>query len=627
MHRESLIAEQIVAKIGIGRFEPASAPNSEFDRIATALRSICDVRQSHRFTIYCRVHTVVHSMPGSKSEATVCTQRADGGVAARIVLEVEECPAQRVCLEFTLVDGFGHYPASLEATFNPTTILVGNNVHPATIADSKTGEIRRFPSSDPKVMQRINRMGFDLLEELSRQATKTAASLFHPDTRALIQRGDVHVVRAQCCAYLPTPDVPKFLQTIALMYDHAIAEGKAIVRIANHLGLSFCYFPNGGEPDDTTGVMMVKAHGNKPLFSLVFYDKRKRVADTKQGKSLSPEESATVRDNVRFDITLHSAGIVTIVGLARRRLQRLMSVLPSFGAAWRKEFLAGEPASSVWFLERAVFILSQQVRDEALTRRSFSEWLVPYMTEEVLRLDVLGSFSRANLHRLATLADPIAAAWRDDKTNDPRGWAKRVARAAGCSIPTVYSRRVAWLDKFGVDIGAPFAAYRDILLFGAKSVMPADQRWAFLDAGQANRPADMQRIFEAAARDFERRRREIVGQTISRAPLAIEIKVASKKAPGPASRRADAYSALFPSAANERTDPLPRSSSATTGPRADVALRRPTQLMLLRAPRREGEIRTTERTASLESLHIDAATQRAQASRSAPVVIKGRFRS
>ena len=373
-------------------------------------------------------------------------------------------------------------------------------------------------------------MGFDLLEQLNQQATKTRALLFHPNTRALIRRGDVHLMRAQWCAYLPTTDVPSFLQTVGLMYDHAIAEGKGIVRVARHLGLSFKYYPEAADACDTTGVMLIKSHGKKPLFSLVFYDKRQRVADMKQGKSLSAEETATIRDNVRFDITLHSAGIVALVGEARRRLQKLIAVRRCFGRAWRERFLAGDPKPSLWFLERAVFILSFRVLNGKLTRRSFSAWLVPRMINNVLRLDVLGSFERVNLHRLATLDDPVAAAWRADRANEPRGWAKRLAKAAGCSLPTVYQRRDAWLKEFGIDITVPFAAYRDLLFFGSHSVMPPDQRWAFLSAGQTNWPVDIRNIFAEAAQDFERRRREIVGRAINRHPLAMEIKLASEPA-------------------------------------------------------------------------------------------------
>ena len=42
-------------------------------------------------------------------------------------------------LDFKLVSGFGPYPASLQATFNLTTVLTGNNVHPVTVANPETG--------------------------------------------------------------------------------------------------------------------------------------------------------------------------------------------------------------------------------------------------------------------------------------------------------------------------------------------------------------------------------------------------------------------------------------------------------------------------------------------------------
>ena len=77
------------------------------------------------------------------------------------------------------------------------------------------------------------------------------------------------------------------------------------------------------ENGDVTGVMLRKRHSKKNLFSLCFYDKRKRVADMRQGKSLLPAEDATIRENVRFDITVHGPGIVAIIEAARKRLELL----------------------------------------------------------------------------------------------------------------------------------------------------------------------------------------------------------------------------------------------------------------------------------------------------------------
>ena len=43
MYKESLIVEQIVAKVGLDPCGVDSSPGSEFDRIAAALRIICAV--------------------------------------------------------------------------------------------------------------------------------------------------------------------------------------------------------------------------------------------------------------------------------------------------------------------------------------------------------------------------------------------------------------------------------------------------------------------------------------------------------------------------------------------------------------------------------------------------------
>jgi hypothetical protein len=81
-------------------------------------------------------------------------------------------------------------------------------------------------------------------------------------------------------------------------------------------------------------VTLWKRHGKKTLFSFCFYDKRKRVADMRQGKSLLPAEAATIRENVRFDITAHGLGIVAIIKAARQRPQAPSAA--RCGVAWRR---------------------------------------------------------------------------------------------------------------------------------------------------------------------------------------------------------------------------------------------------------------------------------------------------
>ncbi len=314
MSKETLISEPIVANIVVDRSGPNwfhRSMGSEFALIARGLRAICDPDRDHLFIIFGRAHKVVPTRPADSSKGTLWRPTPGGGGEAQIVLARVDEPAQQVRLSYKLVMAAGEDPESgwLTAEFNPTTILAGNDVHPATIADPETGNVRAYPSSDLTVMRQMHRLGFNLLDELRKQAKNTNRPLFERKTRAAIDSGDFHIVRAQWRALLPTSDVPQFLQVLTALTGHHIRRGTGIIHLADHLGFSFEKYSHE-KTDDLTGVRLKKKHGDKPLFSLSFYDKRKRIADMKKGKTLLPAKVATIRDNVRFDITAHSEGIV-----------------------------------------------------------------------------------------------------------------------------------------------------------------------------------------------------------------------------------------------------------------------------------------------------------------------------
>jgi hypothetical protein len=322
-------------------------------------------------------------MPAEFEKGTFCTATPDGGLVVQIVLASVECPAQRIRLGYKLVSAVGVDGEAgwLTADLNPTTALAGNNVHPATIADVETGEVTAFPSSDPRVMAQVYRLGFNLLEDLHQQTNRSGTALFDDATRQKIREGDIHLVRAQWCAYFQTTDVSRFLQLIGVLYGHTIASGKTLVQIADHLGLSAEIFTDAAS---VNGVLLRKKHGEKQVLSVCFYDKRRRVADMRQGKSLLPAEMETVRDNVRFDITAHSLGIVAIAKEARRHLRALIKQGSRLGEEWRERFLDAEVKPTVWWLEKAVFVLAHRVRHGRLCRGSFAEWLLPHVIETVL---------------------------------------------------------------------------------------------------------------------------------------------------------------------------------------------------------------------------------------------------
>src|SRR5208283_3183790 len=244
MSKETLIHEPVVASITVDcsrRGEPSRSTSSEFDRISAGLQAICDPSQDHLFIIFGRAHKVVPTRPADCSKGSLWRPAADGGGEAQIVLQRVDQPAQRVRLDYKLARASGEGSTSgwLTADCNPTTILAGNNVHPATIADPEIGDIRAYPSSDLTVVRKMHRLGFNLLEDLCQQVMNTDAPLFHPDTRALIDTSDLHLIRVQWCAYLPTPDVPRFLQRLTALTGHHIGRGRGLIHLADHLGFSF----------------------------------------------------------------------------------------------------------------------------------------------------------------------------------------------------------------------------------------------------------------------------------------------------------------------------------------------------------------------------------------------------
>ena len=539
MSKETLISEPIVASIVVDRSGPNRfhrSMGSEFALIARGLRTICDPDRDHLFIIFGRAHKVVPTRPADSSKGTLWRPTPGGGGEAQIVLARVDEPTQQVRLSYKLVMAAGEDPESgwLTAEFNPTTILAGNNAHPATIADPETGGVSPYPSSDLTVMRQMHRLGFNLLDELRNQAINTNRPLFERKTRAAIDCGDFHIVRAQWRAYLPTSDVPQFLQVLTALTGHHIRRGTGMIHLADHLGFSFENYSHE-KTDDLTGVQLKKKHGDKPLFSLSFYDKRKRIADMKKGKTLLPAKVATIRDNVRFDITAHSEGIVAIAKAARQHLRRLQErgVVP-LDEDFIDDFLSGEVEPTAWWLEAAIFILSHRLDDGHLVRKSFGEWLLPYMINDTLRLKLITGFTREDLHRFVALDDKVAAAWRADESAEPRGWAGRLAEKAGCSIQTVYTRQKEWLKAHGIDIMVPYAFYRDLLFFGPPSMTRPQHRTALIAAVREQNGAKAIRLHERAATDFDRKRTEVVGATIKSRPHAMEVTVARNTALAPA---------------------------------------------------------------------------------------------
>jgi hypothetical protein len=465
------------------------------------------------FVIFGRAHQLLLPHPANPDQGTQWIPKLSGGGTLQLVLSRVDQPAQRVCLRYEV------YPEQrrinvadpeswLVADYNPTTILAGNNVLPVTIADPETGEIDEIPSSSPHFLITVNRLGFVLLGQLARQAGLTSGALFSPQTLRAIKEGNVHVTRSQWAGYLPT-DVPAFLQMLVVLYQQTIAHGQGIIQLATHLGLAFArYPPQTNRP--LTGVMLQKRQGSKLQYSLSFYDKKARVAQMRQGRTLTRIEHSAIRRHVRFDVTVHSAGVLTLVGEAIRRLRRMLPEKPQYFRKFARRFLTETPQPTAATPDHA--------------RQSFGCRLIPQMLRDVLRLDSIASFTAADLQALLQKKDRVVVAWRSTECLED-DWAGALAAAAKCSKAWVYARRQQLLTTHKIDIAFPFAFYRDLVFFGPNSVTPPHVRAALNAALMRGDAATNLRLRQQAVKHFDHRRLSVVGASLSRPLLAISPKV------------------------------------------------------------------------------------------------------
>jgi hypothetical protein len=479
------------------------------------------------FVIFGRAHQLVLPHPANPDQGTQWIPKLSGGGALELVLSRVDEPAQRVCLRYEVYPEQGRISVAdpdswLVADYNPTTVLAGNNVLPVTIADGETGEIDEVPSSQPHFLITVYRLAFDLLGQLAQQAGLISGEVFSPQTLQAIQDGDVHVTRSQWAGYLPT-DVPAFLQMLVVLYEQTIGHGQGIIQLATHLGLTFTrYPPQSNRP--LTGLMLQRRQGNKLQYSLSFYDKAARVAQMRQGRTLTRMEDITIRRHVRFDVTVHSTGVLTLVGAAIRSLRQLLQKRPKYFRKFARRFLNEAPRPTVWWLERAVWILAHTTTPDH-ARQSFGCWLIPQMLRDVLRLDSIASFTAAHLQALLQKKDRIVAAWRrTERLEDD--WAGALAQVAHCSKAWIYARRKQLLATHSIDIAFPFAFYRDLVFFGPNSLTPPKVRAALNAALARGDAASNLRLRQQAVKDFDRRRLSIVGASLSRPLLAMSPKVA-----------------------------------------------------------------------------------------------------
>jgi hypothetical protein len=146
MSTEQLIHDSTLVSVTLDERNDPSG--SEQYRIQNALERICHDRQADVVVLFGRAHKILRwrqAIPTSHSSFTT----NDRGCSAEIFLEVCDEPAQQARIEVKLTRRDDDPLLSwLTIEFNPTTILGGNNVHPAVPRDPRaTRSIQRALAS------------------------------------------------------------------------------------------------------------------------------------------------------------------------------------------------------------------------------------------------------------------------------------------------------------------------------------------------------------------------------------------------------------------------------------------------------------------------------------------------
>ena len=114
--------------------------------------------------------------------------------------------------------------AWLTVDYNPTTLTVGANIHPAAFIDPQTGVAHFWNLSSWAAMTRAFRLGFVFLEAMSQPN-----ALLNAATKLAIERGDFHLVRVQWAATKAVANATEFLQEGTVIYGQTIARGRGII--------------------------------------------------------------------------------------------------------------------------------------------------------------------------------------------------------------------------------------------------------------------------------------------------------------------------------------------------------------------------------------------------------------
>lgn len=274
---------------------------------------------------------------------------------------------------------------------NPTTIVNGNNISPIRFEG-----LSRFHEN-----LMFYKIGFHLLESIF-------PFKFSKTVRKKLVLGDFRTPNTQLTLLFGTEQKDIDIGLLCGLYCSRAADRGKSVALGEYLG-----FSTNNPYKGLTGVFLSKKQGNNPYLTVNVYDKKQSVANKKQGKTLTVFESEIVDKTLRFDITLHSAFLESMIKEAKKRLRELIKIDKRFnklvGHRQHSFITVGfdgienkettHKDVTAYRICRAMQILSLNIVDGKIVNSGFSSWLIDVVFDKELRLIPILEYQQDSLDK------------------------------------------------------------------------------------------------------------------------------------------------------------------------------------------------------------------------------------
>jgi hypothetical protein len=501
MEYEHLMTQKIAASTTVDWLRPrreAIRPRGEAGRICNFLLRLSNFQKANEFLIGGRSCTV----------DSLINEREDGGCAGKIVFGFVTHPEQKMQMDVKLSHDARDDCGRLTLGFNPSQMLAGTDVAP-TLIKRNTPAIS-YPSSSKHVASKLLRLGFDLLDSLHK-LTHNGKPLFEDKEGRGIEDADIRLETIAWDMLLPTKSPRRFLEYLALMFVPPTRQSGKIVRLGELLRVK-ADFKNDADTGELESVTLKKIQGDRRnVFSIEFSrpgSKTNRQAQP-MPNTFKVERNGVDR-NVRLRLTAHPDGIAEIISAAQQKHREGSPRVRSVGG----DFATGTASSrNLSLLSDGLEVLGNVVTGHGqLSRLSFGRWLARKALCATLNLDTIALFTRSDLDTLVGLDDGVAKAWRDSDSLEVDF--KAVAEAAKVNVQTVRNRRSDWRRLYKIDISLPHAFYLTLVTVSPVVAMDGGARAALSKALSHPEAQQTFDLLKQAAKDFDRRRRTIIGMVV-----------------------------------------------------------------------------------------------------------------